>query len=430
MVSEPKLQDVKNRFAIVGNSVQLNRALETAIKVAPTDISVLILGESGVGKENVSKIIHHLSRRKHNGFIAINCGAIPAGTIDSELFGHEKGSFTSAHEARKGYFETVDGGTIFLDEIGELPLETQSRLLRVLESGEFLKVGSSKVQKTDVRVIAATNKSLLELAQRGKFREDLYYRLSTIIITIAALRERTEDIPMIYAKFASDVADKYRVPPLELTPDAMARLKTFSFPGNVRQLKNLVEQMSILETARTIDLATMEEYLPQEAVTGLTRVGDGQGYSSLNERDILYQFLYDIRRDVAELRSVVYELIKNNIEASASSRDEAGYAANTKLLTQFSGEHHIPVRNTERPYKQETHRAAVVHHEEDEDAYEIQDLTDQQEAASHSLQDVEKNMILKSLDRHKGRRKVAARELGISERTLYRKIKEYNLDND
>jgi DNA-binding NtrC family response regulator len=423
MIPQDKLQEIKNRFEIVGNSPLLNRALEVAVKVAPTDMTVLILGESGVGKENISKIIHFLSRRKHNGFIAINCGAIPAGTIDSELFGHEKGSFTSAHEARKGYFETVDGGTIFLDEIGELPLETQSRLLRVLESGEFFKVGSSKVQKTDVRVIAATNKELLDLTQKGKFREDLYYRLSTVTIKIPALRERKEDIEFLFNKFASDIGDKYRVPPIELERNAMEMLKNFNWPGNIRQLKNFVEQVSILETERVLDRGIIEKYIPEipTAAPGLPMNMDSGSFGGYQEREIMYKFLFDIKRDVSDLRNSIYELVKN-INKSGGAVPEPNMGQGTRLLAPINGD-----MNGTQIYHPEPNYAPKYsqNHEPIEegiviDNHPLEELL--------SLQDKEKEMIQKALNKHQGKRKIAAQELGISERTLYRKIKEYNLE--
>jgi len=418
MIPIDKLQEIKNRFEIIGNSPLLNRALEVAIKVAPTDMTILILGESGVGKENISKIIHHLSRRKHNGFIAINCGAIPGGTIDSELFGHEKGSFTSANDMRKGYFETVDNGTIFLDEIGELPLETQSRLLRVLESGEFLKVGSSKVQKTDVRVIAATNKDLLDLTQKGKFREDLYYRLSTVTIKIPALREREIDIPMLFSKFASDIGDKYHIPPVELTPDAIETVKHFSWPGNIRQLKNFVEQISVLETDRVLNGAVIEKYVPQmpSTSTSLAMNMDSGVFGGYQEREIMYKFLFDIKRDVSDLRNSIYELVKN-INPLTTPASETAMSPGTRLLAPVNGEK--PKTSVYVPSPKYD-----VHHE----IIEENDFEDRNIDEPRSLQDKEKEMIQRSLERHQGKRKIAAQELGISERTLYRKIKEYNLE--
>jgi DNA-binding NtrC family response regulator len=421
MIATDKLQEIKNRFEIVGNSTLLNRALEVAIKVSPTDMNVLILGESGVGKENISKIIHHLSRRKHNGFIAINCGAIPAGTIDSELFGHEKGSFTSAHEARKGYFETVDGGTIFLDEIGELPLETQSRLLRVLESGEFFKVGSSKVQKTDVRVIAATNKDLLELTQKNKFREDLYYRLSTVTIKIPPLRERVADIEVLFNKFASDIGDKYHVPPVELDHNAMEMVKAFNWPGNIRQLKNFVEQISILETERILHADILEKYIPQtpSTTTSLAMNMDGNTFGGYQEREIMYKFLFDIKRDVSDLRNSIYELVKNINKNGNAIGDQI--SPGTRLLAQSSDSGATQIYNAEPKYTPSYPRNNEI--------IEEGVVVDHAPTEEHlSLQDNEKEMIQKALHKHQGKRKIAAQELGISERTLYRKIKEYNLD--
>ncbi len=429
IISPEKLRDLKNRFEIVGNSPLLNRGLEVAMKVAPTDMTVLILGESGVGKENFSKIVHHLSKRKHNGFIAINCGAIPEGTIDSELFGHEKGSFTSAHDTRKGYFETVDGGTIFLDEIGELPLETQSRLLRVLESGEFLKVGSSKVQKTDVRVVAATNKDLLELSQKGKFREDLYYRLSTVSVKIPALRERKEDIMFLFAKFASDVADKYRVPPLELTPEALAVLQNFPWPGNIRQLKNFVEQLSVLETDRTLTAETVQRYLPDVPTSQIAYTGPAdnqnqqQGFGNQYERELLYKFLFDIRRDIADLKTAMFELAKTPAAAQATQANAPAVNPGTRYLA-------APNYTTPEPQIYHT-QPNIVQPRYEEEAYVLHDvehINGNTEPETLSLQHKEKEMIQKALAKHNGKRKGAAQELGISERTLYRKIKEYNLE--
>jgi DNA-binding NtrC family response regulator len=412
--TKDKLQDIKNRYEIVGNSPLLNRSLEVAMRVAPTDMTVLILGESGVGKENISKVIHNLSKRKHNGFIAINCGALPEGTIDSELFGHEKGSFTSAHETRKGYFETVDGGTIFLDEIGELPLETQSRLLRVLESGEFFKVGSSKVQKTDVRVIAATNKDLLELTQKGKFREDLYYRLSTITIKIPSLRDRKEDIPYLFAKFASDVADRYRVPPVELTDAAMRRVQEFPWPGNIRQLKNFAEQISVLETNRELDAPVIERYLPDLPGQQLILTGsDSNSFGNYHDRELIYKFLFDIKREVSEVKTLLYESLRNNI--APQPQQSVNMAA--RLLAPVA--QHAEVQNGfyPTPTHDIEHEEEVVYSEHEEPGNGL------------SLHSQEKEMIKKALQMHHGKRKVAAKDLGISERTLYRKIKEYNLED-
>ena len=326
-----ELQSVKQRFAITGNSPRINYALETAMKVAPTDISVCIQGESGVGKESFSKIIHHLSNRKHGPFISINCGAIPEGTINSELFGHEKGSFTGANEARKGYFETVNGGTIFLDEVGELPFETQARLLRILENGEFIRVGASKVMKTDVRVVTATNKDLLALSHKGKFREDLYYRLSTLPIYVPALRERPTDIPILFKKFAVDFAEKYHIRDLELTPDAEVVLTNYRWPGNIRQLKNIVEQMSVLEQDRVINETTLLKYLPKETSnTSLMLATDGR-QEGMNEREIFYKVLYDLKKDMNDLKGIVLGLLENQ-QLSNPEFVETNKAALTRIL--------------------------------------------------------------------------------------------------
>jgi len=417
MLQQDKIQEVKNRFEIVGNSPLLIRALETAVKVAPTDMTILILGESGVGKENFSKIIHHLSRRKHNPFIAINCGAIPEGTIDSELFGHEKGAFTSAHEARKGYFETVDGGTIFLDEIGELPLETQSRLLRILESGEFIKVGSSKTQKTDVRVIAATNKDLYEQAQKGKFREDLYYRLSAVSIRIPPLRERKEDIPLLFAKFASDVSEKYHGPLLELQYDAMQKLQSFPWPGNIRQLKNIVEQMSVLESDRLLTGNAVERYLPELPGSYMVATGSGpSNNSNFQEREILYKFLFEIKKDLGDLKTLIFGLLKNNDLGPNNAQENINLPGNL-LPAKFDDNRAV------------THYSPPVSYSPQPDGpYHDSEVIEHNGGDSLSLQMQEKEMIKRALQRHSGKRKLASQELGISERTLYRKIKEYDLE--
>jgi transcriptional regulator with PAS, ATPase and Fis domain len=416
MISQQQIQDIKNRFEIVGNSVYLNRAIEKAIKVAPTDISVLITGESGVGKEAFSKIIHHISRRKHGPFIAINCAAIPEGTIDSELFGHEKGSFTSAYEARKGYFETVNGGSIFLDEISELPLETQSRLLRVLETGEFIKVGSSKVQKTDVRIIAASNKDLLELTQKNKFREDLFYRLTTVTIQIPPLRKRKEDIVYLFAKFANDFADKYKSPPIELTPEALENLQNHYWQGNIRQLKNVVEQISILETERLITGDMIKNALPETTSKELipvenSRFGSNEGFQ---ERELIYKFLFDIKKDLSELKSMMYQMAQHSDISSGGIKEEE--FSNQRLLKpgNIFTDHTIPTQPID------VNQNTNVYFEEHT---EIKELPE-----NLSLQEKEKEMIKEALLKHKGRRKPASKELGISERTLYRKIKEYELE--
>lgn len=419
IVPTSKIQEVKNRFEIIGNHPALNRAIEKAIKVAPTDISVLITGESGVGKEAFSKIIHSLSRRKHGNFIAVNCGAIPEGTIDSELFGHEKGSFTSAYESRKGYFETVNGGTIFLDEISELPLETQSRLLRVLETGEFLKVGSSKVQKTDIRLIAASNKDLLQQAQNNKFREDLYYRLSTVTIQIPPLRARKEDIVFLIAKFATDFAEKYNIPIIEFTPEAVELMKMQYWPGNIRQLKNLVEQISILEQERTISAEVLKEYLPETGSRELVRLETPQShpFEGINERDILYKFLIDIKKDITETKALIYEVISTIRSKGEEIESSVEFAAN-KMLKASSGLADPTMRIFETRNLPPSPPQII---ENTPYASEVQETL--------SLSEKEKEMIKEALIRYKGKRKPAAAELGISERTLYRKIKEYGLED-
>lgn len=410
-----ELQTLKQRFGIIGNSPLLNIALETAVKVAPADISVLINGESGVGKEAFSKIIHQLSGRKHGPFIAVNCGAIPEGTIDSELFGHEKGSFTGAHETRKGYFETVNGGTIFLDEVGELPLETQARLLRVLESGEFIKVGSSKAQKTDVRVVAATNRDLLELTTKGRFREDLFYRLSTVPIKVPPLRERKEDIYLLFRKFADITAEKYRHQPLQLDAEARQMLTMYRWPGNVRQLRNIVEQMSILESEQVVDAATLKKYLPDNVSNLPALTAEGNTSASLSERDIFYKVLFDLRQDVTDLKKVVMAMLQSsggNREVLASKKEE---------LNNLFQNAEFKVNKEATPLMYETH----IDEEPHEVFVEATDAT--RESESLSLEEKEKEMIIKALNKYNGRRKKAAKELGISERTLYRKIKEFGL---
>jgi len=417
IISPSKIQEVKNRFEIIGNHPSLNRAIEKAIKVAPTDISVLITGESGVGKEAFSKIIHSLSRRKHGNFIAVNCGAIPEGTIDSELFGHEKGSFTSAYESRKGYFETVNGGTIFLDEISELPLETQSRLLRVLESGEFIKVGSSKVQKTDIRLIAASNKDLLQLAQNNKFREDLYYRLSTVIIQIPPLRARKEDMVFLIAKFATDFAEKYNIPIIEFTPEAIEMMKSQYWAGNIRQLKNLVEQISILEQERIITPDILKEYLPDTSTKELVRYETpvNEAFDGIKERDILYKFLIDIKKDLTETKALIYEVISTVRSKGEEIESTVELAANKMVRTPALIDPSMRIfENRNMPIPPQVVETTPV-------ASEVQEPL--------SLTEKEKEMIREALLRHRGKRKPAAAELGISERTLYRKIKEYGLED-
>jgi len=416
-----ELQAIKQRFGIIGNSPKINYALETAIKVAPTDISVYIQGESGVGKESFSKIIHQLSNRKHGPFISINCGAIPEGTINSELFGHEKGSFTGANEGRKGYFETVNGGTIFLDEVGELPFETQARLLRILENGEFIRVGSSKVQKTDVRVVTATNKDLLALSHQGKFREDLYYRLSTLPINVPSLRDRPSDIAILFKKFAADFGEKYHIRDLELTPDAEVVLASYTWPGNIRQLKNMVEQMSVLEQDRIINETTLLKYIPKESKGSQLILSNENRQDGMNEREIFYKVLYDIKKDMHDLKGIVLGLLENsnlnNPEFVEKNKD-----ALTRILP--SGEEKPFNNNQEiiiRP------KAKTFYDNEDQD-YHIEPLESLSSYENLSLDAKEEEMIKKALLKNNGKRKRAAIELGISERTLYRKIKEFGLE--
>ena len=404
------IQQVKQRFGIIGNHNGLNRAIDVALQVAPTDLSVLITGESGVGKETFPQIIHQFSQRKHGQYIAVNCGAIPEGTIDSELFGHEKGSFTGALADRKGYFEVADGGTIFLDEVGELPTPTQARLLRVLESGEFIKVGSSKVQKTNVRIVAATNVNLVQAVQEGKFREDLYYRLNTVPIQVPPLRERNEDIILLFRKFASDCAEKYRMPAVRLEEDARQLLLSYRWPGNVRELKNVTERISVIEEQREITADILRLYLPNVSVEKFpVLVKTEQEQKQFNsEREILYQVLFDMRKDVNELKKLVHEIMSGQIPMTSDVHDlsSVGNLSHVATPTSFSQPIQAPVH--------------TIHST-------IQDAEDVEEETL-SLEEVEKDMIRKALERHNGRRKNAAADLKISERTLYRKIKEYNLE--
>ena len=382
---------VKQRFGIIGNSPQLNRAIDISLQVAPTDISVFVSGESGTGKENIPKIIHQNSKRKHNNYIAVNCGAIPEGTIDSELFGHEKGAFTGAHDSRKGYFEVADGGTLFLDEVAELPLSTQVRLLRVLESGEFMKVGSSKSVKTNVRVIAATNVNIPTAISEGKFREDLYYRLNTISIFIPALRDRKEDISLLFRKFVSDFSDQYNSPSIRLDEAAMDIITNYNWPGNIRQLKNFVAQLSVIETERNISASTILNSLPENRNKNNSPIlFEDKNKAELSEREILYKVLFDMKRDLTELKKITFDLMNNN----------------TGVKTDFFNE--INEKNTTNITPNKEERIIDV-------------------AATVSLAGQEKNLIKQSLEKHKGKRKLAAAELGISERTLYRKIKEFKL---
>lgn len=399
-----QIQDIKRRFGIIGTSEGLERSIGVALQVAPTDLSVLITGESGVGKEFFPQIIHQNSSRKHNAYVAVNCGAIPEGTIDSELFGHIKGSFTGALSDRQGYFQYANGGSIFLDEIGELPLSTQARLLRVLENGEFLKVGSSKVEKTNVRVIAATNVELPKAIQKGKFREDLYYRLNTVPISVPSLRERRQDIPILFRKFAVDFADKYKMPTLRLTDDAISLLQNYNWQGNIRQLKNITEQISIIETQRTIDAQTLVKYLPENRslLPALPSSSNSTKEDFTNEREILYKVLFDMKKDMNELKKLVYDLMEE--------------------------EQHSEIKfNTEQALIKDKINYPSSHKENfSQGFHEIKD-TEEIIEESLSLEEREKELIVKALEKHGGKRKKAATELGISERTLYRKIKEYDI---
>lgn len=414
-----ELLSIKQRFGIIGNSPLLNHAIQVASQVAATDMTVLITGESGVGKESFSKIIHHLSARKHGQFIAINCGAIPEGTIDSELFGHEKGSFTGASEARKGYFEVTDGGTIFLDEIGEMPLGTQARLLRVLENGEFIRVGSSKVQKTDVRVVAATNVKLLEAVEKGKFREDLYYRLSTVPIFVPPLRERGEDVELLFRKFASDFAEKYRVKPIKLTDDAVAVLLKYRFPGNIRQLKNLVEQISVLEMDRVVDAKTLTGYLPQESnLTPALYKQAGKQDEGFSERDLLYKILFEMRRDLNDLKKLVHDVLQNENFGNDIIEDHQELFHDIHTPDDYDEDFKPANLRIDRAKSEEQERYELAR---------VEDISHEMEDESLSLEKKEKEMIVKALNKNNNKRKYAAQDLGISERTLYRKIKQYEI---
>lgn len=407
-------QALKNRFGIIGNAPGLNYALDIAAQVANTDLSVLIHGESGVGKEVFSHIIHALSPRKHNKFIAVNCGAIPEGTIDSELFGHEKGSFTGAVDSRKGYFETVNGGTIFLDEVAEMPLGTQARLLRVLETGEYIRVGSSKVQKTDVRVIAATNKDMLDLIQTGKFREDLYYRLNTVPIRVPSLRERKEDIPLLFRKFALDFSERYRSEPIRMSDDALQFIREYPWPGNVRQLKNMAEQISVLARGEEVTAEMIKKLLPEVNTNRLPILAgtSSSGQEFANEREILYKMFFDVKRDVTELKKMFFEFLQNpalfnNAKAMEGIHDYIVSGTASPVIDTAPVVLH-PVTNGEKV------NSRVDEHQEVEE--------------SLNLTEVEKELIIKALRKHKGKRREAANDLGISERTLYRKLKEYDIN--
>lgn len=415
-MTKTEIQQVKLRFGIIGSNEALMRAIDIAIQVAPTDLSVLITGESGVGKESFPQIIHQYSRRKHGQYIAVNCGAIPEGTIDSELFGHEKGAFTGAIGERKGYFGEANGGTIFLDEVGELPLPTQARLLRVLETGEFIKVGSSKVEKTNVRIVAATNVNLTQAISNGRFREDLYYRLNTVPIQVPSLRERGEDVVLLFRKFATDFAEKYRMPSIQLTEDAKQMLLAYVWPGNVRQLKNITEQISIIETNREINALILKTYLPQQnnmqRLPALFGMKEHKGFES--EREILYQVLFDMRQDVTELKKLVHEIMsERGAVNSQPAPPSAYYTPASPVVTPVSSG--VPTI---------IHSASKSAPEIDDDFQDTEEYVEE----SLSLDEVEKEMIRKALEKHHGKRKSAARDLNISERTLYRKIKEYELD--
>lgn len=432
------VEQLKQRFAIIGTSEGLMRAIDIASQVAPTDLTVLITGESGSGKEVMPQIIHQLSSRKHNKYIAVNCGAIPEGTIDSELFGHEKGSFTGATDSRKGYFEVADGGTIFLDEVAELPLQTQVRLLRVLESGEIMRVGSSKVQKTNVRIVAATNVNIPEAIKKNKFREDLYYRLNTVPIEVPPLRERKEDIHLLFRKFAADFADKYRMPTVHLTESAQQKLVNYRWPGNIRQLKNVTEQISVIEKEKTIDEQTLLKYLPDISSSSLPILYDGDK-EGLSEREILYKVLFDMKKDMNDLKQVVYQIMD-------SEEGESKEQVNDQLMERLYGDNDTeditldqnyrlvhqnrPVKTekaTAQPIKSELEREHERELERERNREEYHEIVEEEEE-SLSIADSEKKLIIKALEKHNGKRKYAAEDLGISERTLYRKIKEYEID--
>jgi len=407
------IQEIKQRFGIIGSSPGLLRVIEIAVQVAPTDLSVLITGESGTGKESFPQIIHQFSTRKHGKYIAVNCGAIPEGTIDSELFGHEKGSFTGAMADRKGYFEEADGGTIFLDEIGELPLSTQVRLLRVLEAGEFMKVGSSKTLKTNVRVVAATNVNVADAIEKGKFREDLYYRLNTVPLKVLPLRDRKEDIHLLFRKFASDFAEKYRMPTIRLDNEAVGVLISYDWPGNVRQLKNITEQISIIEKERIIDAKTLQHYIPLQTGSKLPALYRGLDEKTFtSEREILYQILFDMKKDMNDLKKLVHDMLENEATVADIRDDNAQLI---RKLYQTENGNYVP--------DQATQNRVNIKPAESSNIFDTEEFVEE----SLSLEDKEVEMIRKALEKHKGKRKHAARELGISERTLYRKIKEYDI---
>jgi len=430
IMQQSEIQTVKHRFGIIGTSELLSRAIDIAVQVAPTDLSVLITGESGVGKENFPQIIHFYSHRKHGPYIAVNCGAIPEGTIDSELFGHEKGSFTGATADRKGYFEVADGGTIFLDEVGELPLSTQVRLLRVLEAGEFIKVGSSKTQKTNVRVVAATNLNMAQATREGKFREDLFYRLNTVPIAIPPLRERKEDIVLLFRKFASDFAEKYRMPPVKLTEDAKQLLTNYYWNGNVRQLKNITEQISVIEQQREISALILRTYLPKDEIERLPALltsysGDKKTFNS--EREILYQVLFDMKKDMNDLKKIVHDIINNkqvDIQQDDMNFQPVFINKNDNLYSTPTSGIEIKSEKANRENIQFTANMDDIEDFQEADEYNVLES----DSKPTSLSDMERQMIKDSLEKYSGKRKLAAKELKISERTLYRKIKEYGIE--
>jgi transcriptional regulator with PAS, ATPase and Fis domain len=419
-MDEQEIQRVKQRYGIIGNSPLLNHAINVAIQVAPTDMTVLITGESGTGKESFSKIIHQLSVRKHGQFIAVNCGAIPEGTIDSELFGHEKGSFTGATDSRKGYFEVTDRGTIFLDEVAELPMSTQARLLRVLEEGEFIKVGSSKVLKTDVRVVTATNIALEEAVDKGKFRKDLYYRLNTVPIFVPPLRQRGNDIDLIFRKFAGDFSEKYKTKPVQLTEEAKEAILLFDFPGNVRQLKNIVEQISVLELSKSIDADTLKKYLPATG-SKIPILYNGQQDENLSERDILYKVLFDLKKDVVDLKRLVHDILTHDEQLGTEKPAIEDYS------------HLLQPQPEEAPPVREADSVVIDVHNQQPSTYSLDRVEDisheYEDDDSLSLDRREKELIIKALHKNSNKRKYAAQDLGISERTLYRKIKQYEIQD-
>ncbi|CAI9674476.1 Anaerobic nitric oxide reductase transcription regulator NorR [Elizabethkingia anophelis] len=431
IIKMSELQNIKARFGIIGNYPALNRALEKSMQVAPTDISVLVIGESGVGKEFIPKIIHSLSHRKHMPYIVVNCGAIPEGTIDSELFGHEKGAFTGATTTRKGYFEVADGGTIFLDEVGELPLQTQVRLLRVLESGEFMKVGSSVVQKTNVRIVAATNVNMMKAIQDGRFREDLYYRLNTVQIDMPPLRERKGDIHLLFRKFAIDFAEKYRMPEVYLTEDGVHYIENYSFPGNIRQLRNLVEQLTVVEQKREITSETLSHYIPMVSNAPMVITQPNQNSNSggdfNNEREIMYKILFDMRSDINDLKTLTSELIKNRGASDLSNQEKTLI---NRIYTPEAQQAVVPNSLLYFENNNTPQNPTIISNNTEDNYEDIEDIElEEAKPESLSLQNNEKDLIIKALEKHKGRRNKAADELGISQRTLYRKIKQYNLED-